>query len=220
MRCGTSPRPEAPMSVLSSASHSKPKERPAETASPARRGSSRRRRPLHRHKRRPRQERRKPQNAEGPEAAGKARRKARPAEKRRARGPRRKSPRAPRPAKSSSPPLPHRRDIAPAPEAAMEEKIEKFLTALLTHMNSTAVPHAYRTEEGGYRAELVGGDVGMLDSRPPRRNTQRHGILDELRHRPRQRDARARQRLEHEQLASRSARKRCSIWPPRWRARP
>ena len=47
----------------------------------------------------------------------------------------------------------------------MEEKIEKFLTGLLTHMNSTAVPHAYRTEEGSYRAELVGGDVGMLIGR-------------------------------------------------------
>ena len=44
-------------------------------------------------------------------------------------------------------------------------KIEKFLTGLLTHMNSTAVPHAYRTEEGSYRAELVGGDVGMLIGR-------------------------------------------------------
>ena len=58
------------------------------------------------------------------------------------------------------------KEYAPAPEGSMEEKIEKFLTGLLTHMNSTAVPHAYRTEEGSYRAELVGGDgAGQASNR-------------------------------------------------------
>ena len=110
-------KPEAPMSVLSSASRSKPKERPEITSSiisrPGRKIEPEEQQPARR-ERRPRPERRKPQNAETPK---------------------------------------------------QQEKPEKFLTGLLTHMNSTAVPHAYRTEEGGYRAELVGGDVGMLIGR-------------------------------------------------------
>ena len=79
--------------------------------------------------------------------------------------PKQEKPRAPRPEKPQQPAPAAPKEYAPAPEGSMEEKIEKFLTGLLTHMNSTAVPHAYRTEEGGYRAELVGGDVGMLIGR-------------------------------------------------------
>ena len=132
-------KPEAPMSVLSSASRSKPKERPEITSSiisrPGKKIEPEEQQPARR-ERRPRQERRKPQNAE-----------------------------APRPEKPQQPAPAAPKEYAPAPEGSMEEKIEKFLTGLLTHMNSTAVPHAYRTEEGSYRAELVGGDVGMLIGR-------------------------------------------------------
>ena len=143
-------KPEAPMSVLSSASRSKPKERPEITSSiisrPGKKIEPEEQQPARR-ERRPRQERRKPQNAETPKQQEK--------------------PRAPRPEKAEkqqpAPAAP--KEYAPAPEGSMEEKIEKFLTGLLTHMNSTAVPHAYRTEEGSYRAELVGGDVGMLIGR-------------------------------------------------------
>ena len=92
---------------------------------------------------------------------------ARPEKQERPQAPKQEKPRAPRPEKAEkqqpAPAAP--KEYAPAPEGSMEEKIEKFLTGLLTHMNSTAVPHAYRTEEGGYRAELVGGDVGMLIGR-------------------------------------------------------
>ena len=141
-------KPEAPMSVLSSASRSKPKERPEITSSiisrPGKKIEPEEQQPARR-ERRPRQERRKPQNAEAPKQQEK--------------------PRAPRPEKPQQPAPAAPKEYAPAPEGSMEEKIEKFLTGLLTHMNSTAVPHAYRTEEGSYRAELVGGDVGMLIGR-------------------------------------------------------
>ena len=152
-------KPEAPMSVLSSASRiiSRPgKKIEPEEQQPARR------------ERRPRQERRKPQNAETPKQQEKpAEKPARPEKQERPQAPKQEKPRAPRPEKAEkqqpAPAAP--KEYAPAPEGSMEEKIEKFLTGLLTHMNSTAVPHAYRTEEGGYRAELVGGDVGMLIGR-------------------------------------------------------
>ena len=161
-------KPEAPMSVLSSASRSKPKERPEITSSiisrPGKKIEPEEQQPARR-ERRPRQERRKPQNAEAPKQQEKP---ARPEKQERPQqAPKQEKPRAPRPEKAEkqqpAPAAP--KEYAPAPEGSMEEKIEKFLTGLLTHMNSTAVPHAYRTEEGGYRAELVGGDVGMLIGR-------------------------------------------------------
>ena len=62
-------KPEAPMSVLSSASRSKPKERPGITSSiisrPGKKIEPEEQQPARR-ERRPRQERRKPQNAEAP----------------------------------------------------------------------------------------------------------------------------------------------------------
>ena len=62
-------KPEAPMSVLSSASRSKPKERPEITSSiisrPGKKIEPEEQQPARR-ERRPRQERRKPQNAEAP----------------------------------------------------------------------------------------------------------------------------------------------------------
>ena len=159
-------KPEAPMSVLSSASRSKPKERPEITSSiisrPGKKIEPEEQQPARR-ERRPRQERRKPQNAETPKQQEKPAEKPQP----KVSEPKQEKPRAPRPEKAEkqqpAPAAP--KEYAPAPEGSMEEKIEKFLTGLLTHMNSTAVPHAYRTEEGGYRAELVGGDVGMLIGR-------------------------------------------------------
>ena len=160
-------KPEAPMSVLSSASRSKPKERPEITSSiisrPGKKIEPEEQQPARR-ERRPRQERRKPQNAEAPKQQEKpAEKPARPEKQERPQAPKQEKPRAPRPEKAEkqqpAPAAP--KEYVPTPEGSMEEKIEKFLTGLLTHMNSTAVPHAYRTEEGGYRAELVGGDVGM-----------------------------------------------------------
>ena len=108
----------------------------------------------------------KPAPAAAPKPAEKpAEKPARPEKQERPQAPKQEKPRAPRPEKPQQPAPAAPKEYAPAPEGSMEEKIEKFLTGLLTHMNSTAVPHAYRTEEGGYRAELVGGDVGMLIGR-------------------------------------------------------
>lgn len=157
------------MSVLSSASRSKPKERPEITSSiisrPGKKIELEEQQPARR-ERRPRQERRKPQNAETPKQQEKpAEKPARPEKQERPQAPKQEKPRAPRPEKPQQPAPAAPKEYAPAPEGSMEEKIEKFLTGLLTHMQSTAVPHAYRTEEGGYRAELVGGDVGMLIGR-------------------------------------------------------
>ena len=147
-------KPEAPMSVLSSASRSKPKERPEITSSIISRPGK---------KIEPEEQQ---QNAETPKQQEKpAEKPARPEKQERPQAPKQEKPRAPRPEKPQQPAPAAPKEYAPAPEGSMEEKIEKFLTGLLTHMNSTAVPHAYRTEEGSYRAELVGGDVGMLIGR-------------------------------------------------------
>ena len=106
-----------------------------------------------------------PRRENKPPKAERAEKPARPEKQERPQAPKQEKPRAPRPEKPQQPAPAAPKEYAPAPEGSMEEKIEKFLTGLLTHMNSTAVPHAYRTEEGGYRAELVGGDVGMLIGR-------------------------------------------------------
>ena len=54
---------------------------------------------------------------------------------------------------------------APAAEGSVEAQIETFLTGLLKHMGSEAVPHAYKVDEETYRADLVGGDAGLLIGR-------------------------------------------------------
>ena len=57
------------------------------------------------------------------------------------------------------------RTYAPAEPGSVEEKIEAFLKGLLEHMGSDAVPHAYKLDEESYRADLVGGDAGLLIGR-------------------------------------------------------
>ncbi len=54
---------------------------------------------------------------------------------------------------------------APAVEGSVEAQIETFLTGLLKHMGSEAVPHAYKVDEETFRADLVGGDAGLLIGR-------------------------------------------------------
>ena len=63
----------------------------------------------------------------------------------------------------------------PAEPGSVEEKIEQFLKGLLEHMGSNAVPHAERDEEGTYKVELVGEDLGYLIGR-------RGDTLDALQH--------------------------------------
>ena len=63
----------------------------------------------------------------------------------------------------------------PAEPGSVEEKIEQFLTGLLEHMNSKAIPHAWKENENTYMVELVGEDLGYLIGR-------RGDTLDALQH--------------------------------------
>ena len=64
---------------------------------------------------------------------------------------------------------------APAEPGSVEEKIEHFLKGLLEHMGSQAVPHAVKSEEGTYKVDLVGEDLGYLIGR-------RGDTLDAIQH--------------------------------------
>ena len=65
--------------------------------------------------------------------------------------------------------------FAPAEPGSVEEKIETFLKGLLEHMNSQAVPHAWKADDTTYNVELVGEDLGYLIGR-------RGDTLDALQH--------------------------------------
>ena len=67
------------------------------------------------------------------------------------------------------------KEYAPAAPGSVEEKIEVFLKGLLEHMGSSAVPHAWKTEENTYMVELTGEDLGYLIGR-------RGDTLDALQH--------------------------------------
>ena len=64
---------------------------------------------------------------------------------------------------------------APAEPGSVEEKIEQFLKGLLEHMNSDAVPHAWKEDNNTYNVELTGTDLGYLIGR-------RGDTLDALQH--------------------------------------
>ncbi len=64
---------------------------------------------------------------------------------------------------------------APAEPGSVEEKIEQFLKGLLEHMNSQAVPHAWKADDSTYNVELTGEDLGYLIGR-------RGDTLDALQH--------------------------------------
>lgn len=63
----------------------------------------------------------------------------------------------------------------PAEPGSVEEKIEQFLKGLLEHMNSNAVPHAWKEDNNTYNVELTGDDLGYLIGR-------RGDTLDALQH--------------------------------------
>ena len=64
---------------------------------------------------------------------------------------------------------------ASAEPGSVEEKIESFLKGLLEHMGSQAVPHCWKEEEGSYKVDLTGEDLGYLIGR-------RGDTLDALQH--------------------------------------
>lgn len=130
----------APKTALSSASRSKPKERPEIKAAATGGVISRPgKKPVPEQKQKPEQKKsdRRPERKE-----------RRPEQK-----PVREE--APAPAKT----------YAPAEPGSVEEKIEIFLKGLLEHMGSDAVPHAFKIDEESYRADLVGNDAGLLIGR-------------------------------------------------------
>ena len=86
-----------------------------------------------------------------------------------------KAPKAEKP-KQEAPKAPAApKTYAPAEPGSVEEKIETFLKGLLEHMNSQAVPHAWKEDENTYMVELVGDDLGYLIGR-------RGDTLDALQH--------------------------------------
>ena len=139
--------PEAPLTALSSASRSKPKERPEPTGSvisrPGRKIEPEQQAKPQRRREEPRQ--RRPERTEKPQRTERPQRAEKPQE-------------APAPAAPQ-------RVYEPAPAGSLQERVEQFLTGLLQHMGSNAVPHAYMIDEETCRADLVGEDVGMLIGR-------------------------------------------------------
>ncbi len=129
--------PTAPRTALSSASRSKPKERPELTPSVISRPGK------------------KPEQPE---------QKKRPDQPKKERRPEQRKPAEPRKPAAPQPVL-EPKTYAPAEPGSVEEQVETFLTGLLKHMGSDAVPHAYRLDEESYRADLVGGDAGLLIGR-------------------------------------------------------
>ena len=67
------------------------------------------------------------------------------------------------------------REYAPAEAGSVEEKIELFLKGLLAHMDSNAVPHAWKADDNTYKVDLVGDDLGYLIGR-------RGDTLDAIQH--------------------------------------
>ena len=62
-----------------------------------------------------------------------------------------------------------------AEAGSVEEKIETFLKGLLEHMDSKAVPHAWKENDNTYKVDLVGDDLGYLIGR-------RGDTLDAIQH--------------------------------------
>ncbi len=147
------PIPEAPKVALSSASRSKPK-----AAAPAKKPEA------------PKAE--QPVKPEAPKAEKKA--EAPKTEKKTDAPKPQRQPKAEK--KAEEPKAPAEPKVyAPAEAGSVEEKIEHFLTGLMQHMGSTAVPHAWKADENTYKVDLVGDDLGYLIGR-------RGDTLDAIQH--------------------------------------
>ena len=150
-------KPEAPAPALSSASRSKPKKpaAPAQEAQAAGRVIAPAAPPQPKPAPRAEQPRReRSERSERPERRERNDRRERPE-----RAPRAAPPRLETPAVPAEPKV-----YAPAEPGSMEEKIELFIKGLLEHMDSDAVPHAFKSGEG-YSVDLVGANLGVLIGR-------------------------------------------------------
>ena len=153
------PKPEAPKVALSAASRSKPK--------PAKKPEA------------PKQE--APAKAEAPKteavkpaAPVEPKEESPKPEKKERREPKEKKPLPPREPKEPKAPK-EPKVYVPAEPGSVEEKIEQFLSGLLEHMGSKAVPHCWKEEGNTYQVELVGEDLGYLIGR-------RGDTLDAIQH--------------------------------------
>ena len=167
------PVPEAPKSALGSASRSKPK-----AAAPVKKPEAPKPAPVEPAK--PAQPKAEPAKREAPKPE------APKAEPPKAEAPKAEAPKAPKKAETAKPPRPaqeHKEAKAPkasktyavAEPGSLEEKIEVFVKGLLEHMNSKAIPHAWKENESTYMVELVGEDLGYLIGR-------RGDTLDAIQH--------------------------------------
>ena len=117
----------------------------------------------------------KPEPVAPKSALGAASRSKKPAPLKKPEAPKAEAPKpAPAP-KAEAPKAAAPKVYAPAEPGSVEEKIEVFLKGLLEHMNSQAVPHAWKENENTYMVELVGDDLGYLIGR-------RGDTLDALQH--------------------------------------
>ena len=152
--------PEKPKSALGSASRSKPK-----AAAPVKKAEPKPEAPKAEAKvESPKQEKK----AETPKTEKKAETSRKPAPKTEKKA---EAPKAPKAEKKAEAP----KEYVPAEAGSVEEKIESFIKGLLEHMDSKAVPHCWKAENGTYKVDLVGDDLGYLIGR-------RGDTLDAIQH--------------------------------------
>ena len=149
--------PEKPKSALGSASRSKPKAKPVVEKKPEQ--------PKQPEAPKAEPVKAEPVKTEAPKAE-------KPKKERKMEQPKTpKAPKAPKEVKEVKEP----RVYTPAEPGSTEEKIEIFIKGLLEHMDSKAVPHAFKENDNTYFVELVGEDLGYLIGR-------RGDTLDAIQH--------------------------------------
>ena len=155
---------EKPKSALGSASRSKPKAAaPVKKPEPAKA---------------PEAPKAEPVKAEKKAEAPKAPKVEKPKQEKKPE-PKPEKPKAPKAEKKAEPKVEKKveapKEYTPAEPGSVEEKIETFIKGLLEHMDSTAVPHAWKENDNTYKVDLVGDDLGYLIGR-------RGDTLDAIQH--------------------------------------
>ena len=145
---------EKPKSALGSASRSKPK-----SAAPVKKPEPKAEAP----------------KAEPPKAEPKVEKKPEPVKTEKPKAPKTEKPKAPKAEKKVEKKIEEPKEYAAAEAGSVEEKIETFIAGLLKHMDSTAVPHAWKENDNTYKVDLVGDDLGYLIGR-------RGDTLDAIQH--------------------------------------
>ena len=150
--------PEKPKSALGAASRSKPKAAPAQPA------------------KKPEAPKAEAPKAEPVKEAPKAEKTEKPTAPKAPKADKPKKPAAPKAPKVETPKAPAEPKVyAVAEEGSVEQKIEVFIKGLIEHMDSNAVPHAWKASDNTYQVELVGDDLGYLIGR-------RGDTLDAIQH--------------------------------------